>query len=152
MAEESEIYEDLKDYFDEISDHYADLASDGKFSFGDVLLLVGKASASFIQLVERFTELESGASKKEAVLAGLDAFYDEVIAPMDLKAVPNLIEPILDTAIKQLILTVSSAGIDTIVTIFNKTGWNPLDLFGPQAFSAPYFADPKDLKKEIIFF
>lgn len=149
----SEIYEDLKDYFAEISDHYADLAGDGKFSFGDVLLLVGKASASFIQLVERFTELETGAAKKEAVLEALDAFYDEVIAPMDLKAVPNLVEPILDSAIKQLILTIASAGIDTIVTIFNKTGWNPLDIFGPQAFSAPYYPGPsQNLKKEIIFF
>lgn len=147
------IYDDLKDYFEEVSDHYKDLTVDGKFSFGDAMLLMGKASASFIQIAERFTEIANGPDKKQAVLEALDAFYEDVIKPLDLQAVPNLVEPIVDSAIKQLVLTIASASIDTLVAVFNKTGWNPEPLPGPQAYSSPYMpGEGETLKKEIVFF
>jgi hypothetical protein len=147
------IYTNLKDYFEEITEHYQALAVDGKFSFGDAMLLMGKASASFIQVVERFTEIANGPDKKQAVLEALDHFYDDVIKPLDLQGVPNLIEPIVDSAIKQLVLTIASASIDTLVAVFNKTGWNPEPLPGPQAYSSPYMpAEGEELKKEVVFF
>ena len=141
-------YDDLKNYFEEISSHYNEVAADGKIDFSDAVFLAGKAAASFVQVVERFKSDSDGASKKAIVLEALDHFYDDVIKPLDIKAIPNIIEPVVDSAVKQIILTFASAGIDTIIAIFNKTGWNPSPTPGPQAYSdaGPY------LGQEILYF
>lgn len=147
------VYDDLKDYFVEISDHYKGLVSDGKLSFGDVMLLTGKASASFVQLVERFTDAISGPEKKAVVMEAIGHFYDDVIKPLDISAIPNLVEPIVDTAIKQLVLTFASAAIDTTVAIFDKNGWNPDPIPGPQSYADPGNpASEEVLKKEVVLF
>lgn len=149
----STIYDDLKDYFAQISEHYRELTGDGKLSFGDVMLLTGKASASFIQLVERFTDTLNGPEKKEIVLEAIGKFYDEVIKPLDITAIPNIVEPVVDTAIKQVILTFASASIDTIVAIFNKNGWNPDPLPGPQAHADPSRSPTGEvLDKKVVLF
>ena len=149
----STIYDYLKDYFAQISEHYQELTGDGKLSFGDVMFLTGKASASFIQLVERFTDALSGPEKKEIVLEAISKFYDEVIKPLDIAAIPNIVEPIVDTAIKQLVLTFASASIDTIVAVFNKNGWNPDPLPGPQAYADPSNSPAGEvLDKKVVLF
>ena len=67
----------------------------------------------------------TGAEKKAAVLAALETFFDEVIAPLDIKGIPNFIEPIVDSSLKKLSLTLAAAGIDALVAIFNRSGWGP---------------------------
>lgn len=131
------IYDDLKSAVEEITAHYKDVASDGKLTFSEIFSLAGKATASFIQLFEKFTDGASGADKKAAVLAALDAFFDEVISPLDIKGIPNFIEPIVDSSLKKLALTLADAGIDALVAIFNKSGWGPEPAAeDPQAMTA----------------
>ena len=96
------IYDDLKTAVDQITAHYKEAASDGKLSFAEIFSLISKATASFIQLFEKFTDGASGADKKAAVLAALDAFFDEVISPLDIKGIPNFIEPVVDSSLKKL--------------------------------------------------
>lgn len=144
-------YDDLKNYFEEISEHYSALVADGKIDFSDAVFLAGKAAASFVQVVERFTHDSDGNSKKAIVLEALDHFYDDVIKPLDIAAIPNIIEPVVDSAVKQIILTFASAGIDTIIAIFNKTGWNPAPPPAPQAYAAPYVPG-QGLDQEMVYF
>jgi hypothetical protein len=119
------IYDDLKDAVNTIIAHYKDATADGKLSFTEIFSLAGKATASFIQLFETFAANVTGAEKKAAVLAALETFFDEVIAPLDIKGIPNFIEPIVDSSLKKLSLTLADAGIDALVAIFNKSGWGP---------------------------
>ena len=51
-------YDDLKNYFEEISSHYNEVAADGKIDFSDAVFLAGKAAASFVQVVERLSVLD----------------------------------------------------------------------------------------------
>lgn len=134
------IYDDLKDAVSAITAHYKEATSDGKLSFSEIFSLASKATASFVQLFEQFTDGVSGAEKKAAVLAALAAFFDEVISPLDIKGIPNFIEPVVDSSLKKLALTLADAGIDALVAIFNKSGWGPdPEPVDPQAMTAaPY--------------
>ena len=123
------IYDELKDAVNQIVVHYKEATSDGKLSFGEIFMLGGKATASFVQLFEQFTENATGEEKKAAVLAALDVFFDEVIAPID---------PVVDSSLKKLSVTLAGAGIDALVAIFNKSGWGKETQPGhPQAITAP---------------
>ena len=131
------IYDDLKTAVEQITAHYKEATSDGKLSFAEIFSLISKATASFIQLFEKFTDGVSGADKKAAVLAALDAFFDEVISPLDIKGIPNFIEPVVDSSLKKLALTLADAGIDALVAIFNRSGWGPdPEPVDPQAMTA----------------
>jgi hypothetical protein len=134
------IYDELKDAVNQIVVHYKEATSDGKLSFGEIFMLGGKATASFVQLFEQFTENATGEEKKAAVLAALDVFFDEVIAPIDIKGIPNFIEPVVDSSLKKLSVTLAGAGIDALVAIFNKSGWgNETQPGHPQAITAPNY-------------
>lgn len=134
------IYDDLKTAVEQITAQYKESVADGKLSFSEIFALISKATASFVQLFEQFTDGVSGEDKKAAVLAALEHFFDEVISPLDIKGIPNFIEPIVDSSLKQLVLTLADAGIDAIVAIFNKSGWGPgPEPVDPQAMAAsPY--------------
>ncbi len=53
-------------------------------------------------------------------MAALDKFYDEVVAPIDIKYVPNLVEPAVDNLIKKVALQMADGGIDAFVAFMNK--------------------------------
>jgi len=132
------IYDDLQGAVNQIIAHYKDATADGKLSFTEIFSLSGKALASFIQLFETFTDNVTGEAKKQAVLAALDTFFDEVISPIDIKGIPNFIEPVVDTSLKRLCMSLADAGIDALVAIFNKSGWGPQPgPENPQAMTAP---------------
>lgn len=119
------IYEDLKDAVEDIIIHYREVTEDDKLSFTEIFTLAGKALGSFVQLFESFTSNATGEDKKAAVLAALETFFDEVIGPIDIKGIPNFIEPVVDSSLKKLCMTLADAGIDALVAIFNKSGWGP---------------------------
>lgn len=96
--------------------------ADGKMTFSEILTLVGNAVATFVQLFESFGD-GTGADKKASVLAALSTFFDQVVSPIDIKGVPNFIEPVVDSAIKGLVMTFAGSSIDTIVNLLNKIGW-----------------------------
>ncbi len=134
------IYDDLKGAINTIIAHYKEATADGKLTFTEIFALSGKALASFVQLIETFTDNVTGEEKKQAVLAALDTFFDEVISPIDIKGIPNFIEPVVDSSLKKLCMTLAGAGIDALVAIFNKTGWGPQpEPENPQAMTAPNY-------------
>lgn len=114
---------DLQKAIDQIIAHYKEIAADGKVTVTEVFGLVSRAVSSFVTIVEGFGGL-TGDQKKAVVLEAVAQLYDQVIAPMDLKGIPNLLEPVVDNAIKQLLLVLASGWIDTLVSVLNRTSTN----------------------------
>jgi hypothetical protein len=124
------LYDDIQSSLDVIIADYKAKSSDGTFTFSEIFSLLTNAVGTLVKLVEGVGGY-SGKEKKQAVLSAIDRFFDEVIAPLDIKAIPNIVEGILDNAIKQLVLTAADGLIDALVNIFNKVGWDRDDA-GPQ--------------------
>jgi hypothetical protein len=119
------LYDEVKEAIDKIVAKYKELAVDG-LTFTEMWTLFNNATATLVQLVEKYGDY-TGEEKKAVVLQALDHFYDEVIEPIDIKAIPNFIEPIVDKAMKELLLVLAGPAIDALVNIFNKGGWNTPD-------------------------
>jgi len=103
---------------------YRASSSDGKLTFREVMTLVYNAVCTFVRLAETLETSDSaGASKKQAVTEAILRLYDEVIAPIDIQSIPNFIEPVLDTALRGLILTLADAAVESMVKLFNQLGW-----------------------------
>ena len=126
------LYDDIKNTVDFIVEDYKSKVSDGKVTFPEVFSLLNNAVGTFVKLVEGFSGY-TGAEKKAAVLEAISFLFDNVIAPLDIAAIPNIVEPILDNAVKTLVLKVADGMIDSLVNIFNRFGWNTIDEeIGPQ--------------------
>lgn len=114
------IYDVLKAEVEKVIAEYKAAYADSKLTLAEVWGLF----QSVIQvLVKLASEVEaSGDEKKEAVLAALDKFYDEVIAPIDIAVVPNFVEPITDKFLKGLFLQLASGSIDSVVAFLKVNG------------------------------
>lgn len=103
---------------------YKDSLADGKLTWHEIMTLMCNGSTTFTRLIEQMNpENGQGAVKKELALATLGQFYDSVIAPIDIKGVPNFVEPMVDSALRSLAISVGSAAIDSTVALFNRLGW-----------------------------
>ncbi len=125
----SPLFEEISEQISEVIAEYHESYSDGSLSFSEAFALVQKATASFVQVVQLLKPMASNEEKKAAVLEALGLFYDQVIAPMDIKGIPNLIEGVVDSSLKSLLLLLADSGIDAIVSVLKKF-WNndPADL------------------------
>lgn len=117
------LFDDIQSSLDIIIDDYKAKSSDGKFTFAEIFSLLTNAVGTLVKLVEGFVDY-TGDEKKQAVLAAIERLFDEVIAPLDIQAIPNIVEGILDSALKKLVLTAADGLIDAFVNIFNKLGWD----------------------------
>ena len=118
----SGLYEKFSAAITKVITSYKEANADGKLSFTDIIALLGTATGELVSIAEAFYD-GSGDAKKAAVMAAIDTFYEEVIEPIDIPAIPNFIEPIADKAVKQLLLVVADGLVDAVVAIFNKNGW-----------------------------
>lgn len=115
------LYDDIQEMIAIIIASYKEANKDGTLTFKEVMTLIYNASATFVRFVENFNA--NGALKKEAVKIAIAKFYDEVIAPIDIKGIPNFMEGLVDDALKNIILLFVDMWIDSLVNIFNKIGW-----------------------------
>lgn len=79
-------------------------------------------TASTIQIIEAIAKDLEGSSKKEIAIEYINAFYDKVFIVVDIPFVPNLLEPIIHSYIKKILMIMVSSSIDATVTIFRETG------------------------------
>ncbi len=113
-----------------LTTHYKEYTADGKLTYKEVLSLLCNGAATLIRVVEIF----GGGSRednKKLVLGGLSTFYDNVIAPIDIVGIPNIIEPAVDASIKSLLLVTVEGAADSLFNVFEKMGW--LHAATPQA-------------------
>ena len=116
------VQEQLEQTIVAMIDRYKGYTADGKITYAEVLGLLYNGAATLVRLVE-IAGQGSRAEKKQLVLAGLDKFYDTVIAPIDIIGVPNMLEPMVDSTIKSLLLSTIDGATDSIFNVFEKIGW-----------------------------
>lgn len=78
--------------------------------------------ASTVQITEAVAKDLEGSAKKQIVLEYVNSFYDKVFLVIDLPLVPRLVEPIIHSYIKKILMIMVSSSIDATVTIFRETG------------------------------
>jgi hypothetical protein len=75
-----------------------------------------------VQIIEILAKDLEGPEKKKIALDYINAFYDKVFLVIDLPLVPALVEPIIHSYIKKILMIMVSSSIDATVTIFRETG------------------------------
>lgn len=102
------LYETIKT---EVQGYIADVKAAGSdgYTFADIIPLVSAATMRFTRIAQAAGG--TGAEKKEAVLAGLESFYDAVILPIDLPGPDFVVDP----ALRSLIRVVLGPLIDRVV-------------------------------------
>jgi hypothetical protein len=78
--------------------------------------------ASTVQIIEILAKDLEGPEKKKIALDYINIFYDKVFLIIDIPLVPALVEPIIHSYIKKILMIMVSSSIDATVTIFRETG------------------------------
>jgi len=116
------LYDNLKVEVDKLIAEYKAAYADQKLTLSEVWAIFQSAIQVLVKLAEEVNGAGDGEAKKEAVMAALDKFYDEVVAPIDIKIIPNVVEPMADRFLKGLFLQLASGSIDSIVIFINANG------------------------------
>jgi hypothetical protein len=116
------LYDTLKVEVDRLVQVCKEANADKKLTLSEVWAIFQTAIHTLVKLAEEVNGAGNGEEKKEAVLAALDKFYDDVIAPIDLVVVPNLVEPAADRFLKGLFLQLASGSIDSMVAFLTAQG------------------------------
>lgn len=114
------LYDVLKEQVTVLADEYKLIIADKKVTMDELWKLFQLASVALVKMAEQVGG--TGPEKKAAVMAALDKFYDDVIAPMDIQYVPNMVEPYVDGLLKKIALQMASGGIDALVAFMNDNG------------------------------
>jgi len=111
---------------------YKEAYADQKLTFSEVVALVMLFVKKCIDLVAQISGY-SAAERKEAILAAVETLIDDVITPIDLKPVPNWLEPVVDRGLKTVIMEIARGAVDALVDILDKLGeFGPLPVPVPQ--------------------
>lgn len=78
--------------------------------------------ASTVQIIEAVAKDLEGPAKKQIAIDYINSFYDKVFLIVDIPLVPSLVEPIIHSYIKKILMIMVSSSIDATVTIFRETG------------------------------
>lgn len=78
--------------------------------------------ANIIQKIEINSNDLTGKDKKTIALSLLSQFYDNVFIIIDIPFVPSVVEPIIRSSIKSIIMVLVGATIDAMVTTFRNAG------------------------------
>jgi uncharacterized protein YutE (UPF0331/DUF86 family) len=78
--------------------------------------------ASTVQIVEAIAKDLEGKDKKAIAIEYINTFYDTTFTIIDIPLVPNLLEPIIHSYVKKVLMILVSSSIDATVSIFRQTG------------------------------
>lgn len=78
--------------------------------------------ASTVQITEAIAKDLEGKDKKNIVMEYLNHFYDTTFSIIDIPLVPNLLEPMIHSYVKKVLMILVSSSIDATVSIFRQTG------------------------------
>jgi len=80
------------------------------------------ATAEVIQSIENNSPSLKGADKKTLAMTMVSNFYDQVFTIINFPFVPQLLQPIIQKYVKQILMLLVSATIDALVTTFRNSG------------------------------
>jgi len=78
--------------------------------------------ASTVQIIEAIAKDLEGKDKKAIAIEYINKFYDTTFTIVDIPLVPNLVEPIIHSYVKKVLMIMVSSTIDATVSIFRQTG------------------------------
>lgn len=108
-------------------------AADGKITLAEGWQLLQEGVQDAVYIVDQLQV--SGVDKKALVLQAAQQLYDNVIAPIDIPFIPNLVvEPIVDRVIGQMIQPMLSGMIEAALNLL-RSG-KTLALKGPTTGAA----------------
>lgn len=90
--------------FKPVIDKYKELIADGKLDTNDIFKLLVVGVGGVVRFMSGYMDL-TFEQRKEIGLALVEQFFNEIIKPIDLPGVPNLIEPYVDELAKTLVMT-----------------------------------------------
>lgn len=114
-----DLYAAISTFVAETKARLAEVKADGKVSFPEAFVIFADAME---RLVKAASMLElPGAEKKAAVMAALGKFFDDVIAPLDIPTVPNILEStVVDPALRMVFLGMANYVIEFFVSKLGK--------------------------------
>lgn len=114
------LYEDIQASVKQLIESYKLKAADG-LTFSEATKLFTEAIGEIVKILQ--TTGGTGAEKRAAAIQAAQAFYDNVLAPIDIPGIPNLIvEPIVDKTIGGFIPAIVGGLIDGMVQVFKLNG------------------------------
>lgn len=114
----SELYDTVKNQVDVLINSYKEVISDNKLTLVEMWTLAQHGFTAFVTIAEKSNA--TGVEKKAVVMAAAERLYDEVLAPIDIKAIPNFIEPTFDKLAKPVYMELMSKGVDYLVNLDKK--------------------------------
>jgi hypothetical protein len=78
--------------------------------------------ASTVQITEAIAKDLEGKDKKAIVTEYINSFYDTTFKIIDIPLVPNILEPMIHSYVKKVLMILVSSSIDATVSIFRQTG------------------------------
>ena len=115
-----DLYSAISTFVSDTKAKLAEAKSDGKVTATEAFVLFSDAGERLVKAASLLTET-SGADKKAAVLAALGTFFDDVIAPLDLPGIPNIIEgTVVDPAMRMVFMGMASWVIEIFVAKLGK--------------------------------
>jgi hypothetical protein len=80
------------------------------------------ATAEVIQTVEDNNPSLKGVDKKTLAMGMISKFYDQTFTIINFPFVPQVLQPIIQKYVKQILMLLISATIDALVTTFRNSG------------------------------
>lgn len=101
------------------------------------------AIAEVIQSIENNNPSLKGADKKTLAMTMISNFYDQVFKIVNFPFAPSFLQPIIQKYVKQLLMILVSASIDSLVSIFRQTGIfeDPSNSVDPTVDALPKVSD-----------
>ena len=101
------------------------------------------ATAEVIQNIEDNNPSLKGADKKILAMTMISNFYDQVFTIINFPFVPQILQPIIQKYVKQILMLLVSATIDALVTTFRNSGIfiNPNSLIDSEVDKQPNISD-----------
>lgn len=80
------------------------------------------ATAEVIQNIEDNNPSLKGVDKKTLAMGMISKFYDQTFTIINFPFVPQMLQPIIQKYVKQILMILISATIDALVTTFRNSG------------------------------
>jgi hypothetical protein len=80
------------------------------------------ATAEVVQKIEENNPSLKGVDKKTLAMTMISKFYDQVFTIINFPFVPQVLQPIIQKYVKQILMLLISATIDALVTTFRNSG------------------------------
>lgn len=110
--------EKIKAEFDLVLAKYKELIADGTLSTSDMLSLLVSGIGSVVRVMDGYIDLPF-EQRKQIGLELTQQFYTEIIAPIDIPGVPNIIEGYIDNVAGQLLMVGVEKLYDAIQQMVN---------------------------------